>query len=221
MSKLILIRHGHTRLNLPGENERLRAWLDIPLDEQGLQEAKDTAAAVASQGIKTIYSSDLTRAIQTATAISLATCAPLIPIPELRPWNLGSFAGQLIKEVVPFLDLLNERSDIPAPGGESWNQFYVRYSRRLLSLMELAVSSGRTIAAVTHVRNFLSAPTIIEAGDKSRVPVKGGPRTGSIYLIEKVGGKWRLRAGQPDPTRPLVEEFPAIPAAFETAPVLA
>jgi broad specificity phosphatase PhoE len=37
MGKLILVRHGHTPLNAAGKEERLRGWLDIPLDEQGLQ----------------------------------------------------------------------------------------------------------------------------------------------------------------------------------------
>jgi broad specificity phosphatase PhoE len=195
--KLILIRHGHTSLNLPGESERLRGWLDVPLDEQGLREAEETAARVSSFGIQEIYSSDLTRAIQTSVAVSRITRAPLIPTMELRPWNLGSFAGQLIREIVPFLNLLNEQPNTPAPGGEAWNQFYARYSQRLLSLMELASSSGRTIAAVTHVRNFLTTPTVIQGGDRRKVPVKGGPPTGSFFVIEKVDGKWHLRTDQP------------------------
>src|SRR5208282_1605501 len=121
--KLILIRHGHTSLNLPGQNERLRGWLDVPLDEQGLLEAEETAARVARHGITAIYSSDLTRAIQSSASVSRATGAPLIPAGDLRPWNLGSFAGQLVCQLVPFLDLLKSRPEIPAPGGESWNQF--------------------------------------------------------------------------------------------------
>lgn len=41
MGELILVRHGHTPLNVPGRDERLRGWLDIPLDDQGLQEAAE------------------------------------------------------------------------------------------------------------------------------------------------------------------------------------
>ncbi len=202
MGKLILIRHGHTSLNRPGGEERLRGWLDVPLDDQGLEEAEETAQSVTSYGITTLYTSDLTRAVQTSVAISRITKAPLIPTPELRPWNLGSFAGQLIHEIVPFLNLLNERPDIPAPGGESWNKFYDRYSRRLLALMDLAAGSKQCIAAVTHVRNFLTAPTVIKGGDKNKVPVKGGPPTGSVYVIEKLSGKWSLRSDQSDAPMP-------------------
>jgi len=198
VGKLVLIRHGHTSLNLPGEQERLRGWLDVPLDDLGLREAEQTAERVASLGIEVIYTSDLHRAIQTSVAVNRVTNAPLIPTSELRPWNLGSFCGQLIREIVPFLNFLNERPEIAAPGGESWDQFYARYSQRLLSLMKLADDSDRTVAAVTHVRNFLTAPTVVARGDKNRVPVTGGPKTGSVCLIEKVDGEWRLKHDEPN-----------------------
>jgi broad specificity phosphatase PhoE len=194
--KLILIRHGHTSLNLAGEHERLRGWLDVPLDEQGLREAEQTAARVARHGITAIYSSDLTRAIQTSVSVSRATGAPLIPAGDLRPWNLGTFAGQLVIELVPFLDLLKSRPELPAPGGESWNQFYERYAKRLLALMALAANSGQTIAAVTHVRNFLAAPTVIHGGDRNKIEVRGGPKTGSAFVIERINGKWNVGADE-------------------------
>ena len=46
--------------------------------------------------------------------------------------------------------------------------------------------------AVTHVRNLLAATTIIEGGDKNKVPVKGGPSTGTISMVEKIDGKWTI-----------------------------
>jgi probable phosphoglycerate mutase len=196
LGKLILIRHGRTSLNLAGEHERLRGWLDVPLDDQGLSEAEETAARVVRHGIAAIYSSDLARAIQTSDTISRVTGAPVIAAGDLRPWNLGSFAGQLIREIVPFLDFLKDRPDLPAPGGESWNQFYDRYSKRLLALMTLAADSCQVIAAVTHVRNFLAAPTVIHGGNRHNVEVRGGPKTGSVYVIECTNGQWSVRADQ-------------------------
>ena len=193
MSKLILIRHGHTSLNIPGQEERLRGWLDVPLSNQGKREAKETARIVKTFSVKTIYTSDLTRAIQTSEIIGRVVKAPITPTPELRPWNLGVFAGQLIHQLIPFLHLLNEQPDAVAPGGESWNQFYARYSQRLLTLMNLAHEAKENIAAVAHVRNFLTAPTIVLGGDKSKVPVKGGPKTGSVYVIEKTGRNWQIK----------------------------
>ena len=70
MGKLILVRHGHTPLNGAGGDERLRGWLDIPLDEQGLQEAVETAQRIAHYPVTAIYSSDLRRARQTSQILS-------------------------------------------------------------------------------------------------------------------------------------------------------
>ena len=193
MGKLILVRHGHTPLNCPGDDERLRAWLDVPLDEKGLEEAAASADKLAHYPIEVIWCSDLRRARQTAAVLARRVKAPVLSTNELRPWNLGAFGGQRVKDVLPFLALLNQRPDLAAPSGESFYQFYGRYSHRLRELLSLAESCRGYVLAVTHVRNLLAATTIIEGGDEGKVPVKGGPSTGTISIVEKIGGAWKIR----------------------------
>ncbi len=193
MGKLILVRHGHTSLNVPGRDERLRGWLDIPLDEQGLQEAAETADRLADYPVQAIYSSDLRRARQTAEVLRRRTHAHVTHATELRPWNLGVFCGQRVHDIIPFLNLLNRHPDMPAPSGESFYQFYGRYSRRLSELMNLALQSPGYVVAVTHVRNLLATQTILEHGDRDRVPVRGGPSTGALTIVEQVDGVWQMR----------------------------
>jgi broad specificity phosphatase PhoE len=207
MGKLILIRHGHTPLNAAGEEERLRGWLDIPLDEQGLQEAVETAQRIAHYRVTAIYSSDLRRARQTAEIVSKVTKASVTTTDELRPWNLGIFAGQKLREIIPFLNQLNQNPDLPAPSGESFYEFYGRYTRRLTELLNLAEQSSGYVVAVTHVRNLLATRTILEHGDRSRVPVSGGPRTGTLVLVEKEGGTWKMRESAAPATAPLSFDF--------------
>jgi hypothetical protein len=48
---------------------------------------------------------------------------------------------------------------------------------------------------VTHVRNLLAAATVILGGNKDKVPVKGGPQTGALVVVEKIDGAWTLRPG--------------------------
>jgi broad specificity phosphatase PhoE len=195
MGKLILVRHGHTCLNVPGRDERLRGWLDLPLDDQGLQEAVETAGRLADYPVEAIYSSDLRRARQTAEVLRRRTRAPRVkPTKELRPWNLGVFCGQRVLDVLPFLNLLNRHPDMPAPSGESFYQFYGRYSQRLTELMNLALESSQCIVAVTHVRNLLASQTVIEHGNPDHVPVRGGPPTGTLIVVEKQNGVWTMRA---------------------------
>jgi broad specificity phosphatase PhoE len=195
MGKLILVRHGHTCLNVPGKDERLRGWLDIPLDDKGMQEAAETAALLSDYPVEAIYSSDLRRARQTAEILRRRTQARRVTSTnELRPWNLGVFAGQRVSDVLPFLNLLNRHPDLAAPSGESFYQFYGRYSRRLTNLMNLALESSQYIVAVTHVRNLLASQTVVERGDPDRVPVRGGPPTGALIFVENQNGVWQMRA---------------------------
>jgi broad specificity phosphatase PhoE len=192
VGKLILVRHGHTPLNGHGKDERLRAWLDIPLDDQGLREGGEIAQKLAHLDVTGIYSSDLRRARQTAEMIRQTTKSAVTTTDELRPWNLGVFGGQLLREIIPFLNLLNERPELSAPSGESFHEFYARYSKRLSEILAQAEKSSGYVVAVTHVRNLLAAKTIIEHGDQDRVPVQGGPSTGCFVVVEKVDGMWKI-----------------------------
>ncbi len=193
MGKLILVRHGHTPLNGDNQNERLRSWLDIPLDQQGLDEAARIAHSLSSLPISKIVSSDLRRACQTAETIRVTTRASLETTEALRPWNLGIFSGQLISEVVPFLNLLNHNPDLMAPNGESYRQFYERYSRCLMDLLTRAEETPGYTVAVTHVRNFLALKSVLTHGSLDRIPVQGGPCTGALRFIERAGDKWKIR----------------------------
>lgn len=190
MGRLILVRHGKSVLNSLDDSERLRGWMDIPLDEQGLREAQETARHVAQHSVQRIYCSDLYRAKQTAQAVVRATQAPIVYTSDLRPWNLGSLTGQLVADILPTLLQLEVDLEMPAPGGESFLSFYERYSRKLMELLEIAERSPSCIVAVTHHRNLLAVPTILQNGDKTKIPVRGGARTGDLLWVEQKDNRW-------------------------------
>ncbi|MBA4392582.1 MAG: phosphoglycerate mutase, partial [Desulfobacca sp.] len=62
MGKLVLIRHGQSQWNL--EN-RYTGWIDIPLSNQGREEAKEAGRAVKNILFDVAFSSKLIRAIET------------------------------------------------------------------------------------------------------------------------------------------------------------
>jgi broad specificity phosphatase PhoE len=212
MGKLILVRHGKTVLNSHDSSERLRGWMDVPLDEQGLREAEETAQRLSQYPVERIYSSDLYRARQTAEAIAKATAAPILPASDLRPWNVGSLAGQRVKDILPILRQLEVDPSLSAPEGEPFDQFCNRYLRKLQQLIEIANRSETCIVAVTHVRNLLCAPTLLRGGSRSHIPVSGGPDTGSLVWVERDGDEWALRV---DEAPGLV---PSLGGKRETAP---
>jgi len=206
MGRLILVRHGKTVLNSLDDTERLRGWMDIPLDEQGLREAQETALRVAQHPVQRIYCSDLYRAKQTADAVVRATGAPIVYAADLRPWNLGSLTGQRVADILPTLLQLEVDLEMPAPGGESFLAFYNRYSKKLMELLEIATQSPACIVAVTHHRNLLAAPTILEGGDKTKIPVRGGARTGDLLWVERKEDKWITRIDSPSSPAGMLKE---------------
>lgn len=62
MSKLVLIRHGLSRWNLVN---RFTGWVDVPLAEAGIEEAKKTAEELMGIKFDQAYTSDLVRAQET------------------------------------------------------------------------------------------------------------------------------------------------------------
>jgi 2,3-bisphosphoglycerate-dependent phosphoglycerate mutase len=63
MADLILLRHGQSQWNL--EN-RFTGWVDVPLSERGVQEARAAGAKLRGRRIDRLYTSVLARAIETA-----------------------------------------------------------------------------------------------------------------------------------------------------------
>lgn len=91
-----LVRHGETDWN---REFRFQGSRNIPLNATGVQQAEAIARSLAGGSYDAIYSSDLTRAIQTADKISLATGLPIQTDPRLRELDLGSWEGLGFSEV--------------------------------------------------------------------------------------------------------------------------
>jgi broad specificity phosphatase PhoE len=79
-----------------------------------------------------------------------------------------------------------------APSGESFCQFYKRYEPRLKELLQTAEATEGYMLAVTHVNNLLATTSILEGRGKDKIPVCGGPKTGSITIVERNGSGWKI-----------------------------
>ena len=85
---LFLVRHGQTQWNL---DKRLQGSTDNPLDATGRQQAAELATKLGGVKFDHIYSSNLTRAKETAAAFSGAT--PVTPLQALNERSFGKFEG--------------------------------------------------------------------------------------------------------------------------------
>ena len=91
-----LIRHGLTEWNSLGKAQGIS---DIPLNEEGLAQAEATAKRVSSEPWDIIYSSDLSRALQTAEIISKALGINSVNTDNrLREINCGQIEGTTEEE---------------------------------------------------------------------------------------------------------------------------
>ena len=94
--RIFLIRHGETLWN---KEMRFQGHMDIPLSERGLEQAEALAKRLSDQKITAVYSSDLSRALETARPIAKPRNLEIITDPSLREINFGRWEGLTFSEI--------------------------------------------------------------------------------------------------------------------------
>ncbi len=162
MPDLLLIRHGQSVYNL--EN-RFTGWVDVPLSEQGIEEAEEAAKKLENYPIDIAYTSKLKRAIDTLEIIVDMHKKKSIPVIEneaLNERNYGKLQGLNKAEVAKQygeeqVHIWRRSFDIPPPGGESLKDTSHRvmpYFRSTIlpdlknSLNVLIVAHGNSLRAI-------------------------------------------------------------------------
>lgn len=151
-TRILAIRHGETAWNVEA---RIQGHLDIPLNAAGRTQAARLARALQGrESLAALYSSDLSRALQTARSVADATGAPLHLDTGLRERCFGALQGRTFAEVSATQPQEAERwrrrdpDWAPPDGGES---LLVFRQRVLATLQALAAGhTGQTIALFTH-----------------------------------------------------------------------
>lgn len=134
-----LLRHFPTKKNEGGKSrERLRGWLNEPIDEDAAAEiAPKIAEILGKAGVDCIYCSDLTRGRQTAHAIASAMFSrakedtPEIEVRrQFRSWDTGKYTGELREKVWPKIESYIRNPEEKVPGDERFNgeQFGVSHT---------------------------------------------------------------------------------------------
>jgi probable phosphoglycerate mutase len=147
---VILIRHAQSQGNAEG---RFGGHTDTPLSPRGRKQAEATARALASEKFDAIYSSDLPRAIETASPLAKFTGAALETTEALRERSVGVMEGLTFEEAAEqhpeqYQTLLRRDFEHVLLGGESYRQMLDRASRKLDEAIEQ--HKGGRIAVFTH-----------------------------------------------------------------------
>ncbi len=117
MGNIYLVRHAVTDYNL--EN-RFQGQLDIPLSQQGKEQAERLKRYFKGKQIDIIYTSDLKRARETAEYLSNEVNRSLKILTGLREVDVGQLEGLKWEEVKKtFPDWVSQGHNDGYPGGES------------------------------------------------------------------------------------------------------
>jgi len=128
--ELWLIRHGETDWN---RDHRLQGWVDTPLNRTGRSQARQLAAVLSGRTFTGVWSSDLSRAVETAR---LAFGEPTQE-KALRELDFGDLQGLDWNGLPPPIrSMMIAFDEFVAPGGESHQQMEDRVLQFLAGLTE-------------------------------------------------------------------------------------
>ena len=151
-AQLVVLRHGRTSWNATG---RFQGQADIGLDERGVAQAERVAPLLAELAPTAIFSSDLSRARQTAGPLAALTGLPVTTDPRLREIHVGTWEGLTIEEMLGQVDDETRRAYLAgedirrSPTGETVAEVGER-AGAALDEIGLSAPDGSTVVVVMH-----------------------------------------------------------------------
>jgi glucosyl-3-phosphoglycerate phosphatase len=182
----VLWRHGQTTWNV---ERRFQGQTDIPLDETGEAQAEYTARRLATLRPDVIIASDLTRAQQTAAALSKVTGVPVTPDKDLRERFGGDWEGLSDEDIRTRYPA--ERASWNPPNGEPTAAVADRVASALTRIAG-TLDSGQLAVVVSHgaalrlgMERILGLPAL-------GVSVLGPLANCSWSVLSVLDTRWRL-----------------------------
>ncbi len=190
MTKLIFVRHGYSEYN---QLKKFTGHLDIPLATLGKEQAEVTTKYVQSAyKIDAVYSSDLSRAVQTAQPVATALGLPIVTDERLRELHLGVWTDMYIAEV---------KEKYPAEwevyqnggrclGGESEQELQIRAVQAVREIAQK--NEGKMVLITTHggtLRAILRYCYQSAGEDENLAPIA---TNNSVTEIHYTNGEFRI-----------------------------
>lgn len=188
---LIVVRHGETLWN---REKRMQGTTDTQLSEIGLAQARAVGRRLAARDFKALYSSDLSRARDTARVIGEHCGHEVVIDARLQERRFGIFEGLTAAEIVArypdeHARFASRDPDYEVPGGECARKFTLRC---LGALAEIADRHrGGEVVVVTHglvLDSLYRVAHALEHGAPRPVPLINA----SVNLFGYGAGAWRM-----------------------------
>lgn len=183
--KLFLIRHGQSTANLV---KAYAGQTDAPLTEQGRLEAEQIRPILGKFSFDQVYSSDLSRAIDTQK-IALPGVEG-IQNPLLREYDVGTLVGVGFEEAAAkYGNEFRRKRDYTPFGGEN-GQMVCQRARDFLQLLE--ENPCEYVAAFSHNGFLNSMLNVVLKSNFDHTAV--GSKNCAVHVYEYDGVRWRLLA---------------------------
>jgi broad specificity phosphatase PhoE len=147
VSGLYLARHGETDDNR--EPIRVQGFTDTPLNETGRSQASELAERVSGLGIVSLWTSDLSRARETAEIVGERLGLDARPDPRLREADRGEWEGRR------FIDIEREQPEGYAAWRRAGDGFRFPGGESLRDQLE------RVVAALEDIRRTGELPALV------------------------------------------------------------
>lgn len=182
------VRHGQSEGNI---SDRVCGQSDVPLTDQGYEDARRAGKYLEGISFDRIYSSDLCRAVQTAQT-AIPGCEP-IRLTLLRELNTGNLTGRPVKEIRESPDETLRTAlrwqNYAIYEGEDWSMLQARAGKFLKMLEE----DPCECAAVFSHAGFLRASLEMAILDGARIDPRHIRCTNaSVMKLVYEENTWRL-----------------------------
>lgn len=148
--RIVFVRHGETEYNA---ESRYQGHTDTNLSKLGRQQAAAVASRLSGENVAAVYTSDLSRASETARVIAAFHDLPVQSDESLRECAFGEWEGLTVKEIAEryaelFRNYIRDSVTHRAPGGERLEQLQDRVVCAVSRIAER--HRDDTVVIVTH-----------------------------------------------------------------------
>jgi alpha-ribazole phosphatase len=185
-TRLVLLRHAEPDAAFRG---RCHGRLDVGLSPEGKRQALAVGAALAEEPFAAVYTSPLTRALETAAPIAAAHGLEPVRDERLSELDFGELEGLSYEEIQAARPELFEAwmatpAAVRFPGGEAYADLRARVLAAVAEIRER--DEGEAVAVVAHggvVRAVLGDALGLEDAAVFRL----GQAHGGLSIVETLG----------------------------------
>ncbi len=185
---IYLMRHGETDWNV---QFRLQGSTDVPLNENGRAEARQTAKALGRIPFDMVYTSPLSRARETAEIIAEGRNIPVLPKEDLKEMNFGIYEGHSSRTWPEIKAIFDDPVGYVPKGGESYQQMDER-CRSFLTMLAAQEGTYEHVLVCAHGALLKGMIRIVENRPLERFWDGPPQKNCAVTLVECKNGQFTL-----------------------------